>query len=230
MPKDNSPSLIMRRGFMLVLSSPSGTGKTTIARDVISLEEELSLSISVTTRPKRESEREGKDYHFVDEKTFSQMVEKKEFLEHAEVYGHHYGTPKASIESLLSKGIDVIFDIDWQGTQQLKEIAMSDLVSVFLLPPTFKDLEKRLNKRGEDSEETVFNRMSKASDEISHWAEYDYIIINQKLPMSIHAVRSILQAERLKRRRQLGLAHFISSLKEESSAFLNPLKNSKEDY
>lgn len=224
---DPSPSLIMRRGFMLVLSSPSGAGKTTIAREVLSLEKELELSISVTTRPQRDSEKEGKDYHFVDETTFSQMIENKGFLEYAEVYGHHYGTPKASIEAILASGIDVIFDIDWQGTQQLKEIAMSDLVSVFLLPPTFQDLEKRLNKRGEDSEETVLSRMQKANDEISHWAEYDYIIINHELQESIHAVRSILQAERLKRRRQLGLAHFISSLKEEGVDFLNSLTTSK---
>jgi guanylate kinase len=222
-------SHITRRGFMLVLSSPSGTGKTTIARQVLSLENELELSISTTTRPQRESEKEGKDYHFVDEKTFSQMVERKEFLEYAEVYGHHYGSPKAFVEDYLSKGVDVLFDIDWQGTQQLKEMAMSDLVSVFLLPPTFQDLEKRLIKRGEDSKETVLSRMKKANDEISHWAEYDYIVINQDLSESVNAVRSILQAERLKRRRQVGLAHFVQSLKEESVSFLSPLKGSKKD-
>lgn len=212
---------------MLVLSSPSGTGKTTIARQVLSLEKELELSISTTTRPMRESEREGKDYHFVDEKAFTQMRDEKEFLEYAEVYGHHYGSPKAFVEDFLSKGIDVLFDIDWQGTQQLKEMAMSDLVSVFLLPPTFQDLEKRLIKRGEDSNETVLSRMKKANDEIRHWAEYDYIIINQDLSESINAVRSILQAERLKRRRQSGLAHFVQSLKDESVSFLHQINKLK---
>ncbi len=205
-----------RRGFMLVLSSPSGVGKTTIAREVLALEKEIELSVSVTTRPKRPSEKEEKDYHFVTKKTFSNMVEKEQFLEHAHVYGHYYGTPKASIEELLALGKDVLFDIDWQGTQQLKQISMSDLVSVFLLPPAMDILEKRLANRGEDSEESVCMRMSKAADEISHWAEYDYVIINRTLPESIHAVRSILQAERLKRRRQLGLARFVNTLRGEN--------------
>ena len=222
-----SSSRILRRGFMLVLSSPSGAGKTTISREVLTLENDLKLSISTTTRPKRESEKEGNDYYFVSEKAFSDMVEKKEFLEHAEVYGYHYGSPKASVEDLLSQGNDVLFDIDWQGTQQLKEIAMSDLVSIFLLPPTFQDLQDRLIKRGEDSKETVLSRMKQANDEISHWAEYDYIIINQELSSSINSVRSILHAERLKRRRQIGLSHFVHSLKEESVPLLNPSMNSK---
>ncbi len=215
MPKNTPPFPIARRGFMLVLSSPSGVGKTTIARAVLQIETELELSISTTTRPKRISETEGKDYHFVDENTFSQMVKSKEFLEHAYVYGYHYGTPRASIEKVLTSGVDVLFDIDWQGTQQLKQMAMSDLVSVFLLPPTIKTLEDRLHKRGEDSGEIVRKRMNKAGDEISHWAEYDYIIINYTLQDSIDAVRAILQAERLKRRRQLGLAQFVNSLRGE---------------
>jgi guanylate kinase len=206
---------IARRGFMLVLSSPSGVGKTTIARDVLNLERELELSISVTTRPKRDSEKESKDYYFVDELTFSQMVQKKQFLEYAHVYGYHYGTPIASIQSLLAEGKDVLFDIDWQGTQQLKQISMNDLVSVFLLPPNMETLETRLRARGEDAEEIIQMRMSKSAAEISHWAEYDYIIINHTLPESIQAVRSILQAERLKRRRQVGLAHFVNSLRGE---------------
>ncbi|MBP6951656.1 MAG: guanylate kinase [Alphaproteobacteria bacterium] len=207
---------IKRRGFMLVLSSPSGAGKTTLAKEVLVHEKALELSISVTTRPKRESEKEGLDYYFVDEETFTQMVDEKQLLEHAYVYGYHYGTPKASIEKLLAAGTDVLFDIDWQGTQQLKQISMNDLVSVFLLPPTVKTLETRLRNRGEDSDETVCIRMDKAADEISHWAEYDYIIINQNLSESIQAVRSILQAERLKRRRQVGLAPFVNSLRGES--------------
>jgi guanylate kinase len=215
MTKDAPHTSIARRGFMLVLSSPSGVGKTTIARHVLNLETELELSISVTTRPKRDSEAEGKDYYFVDEATFSQMVQKKEFLEHAHVYGYHYGTPMASLEILLATGTDVLFDIDWQGTQQLKQISMNDLVSVFLLPPTIETLETRLRGRGEDTEETIQMRMSKSAAEISHWAEYDYIIINHTLQESVQAVRSIIQAERLKRRRQVGLAHFVNSLRGE---------------
>jgi guanylate kinase len=215
MPKNTHPYPIIRRGFMLVLSSPSGVGKTTIAKDVLALEAELELSISATTRPKRASETEEKDYYFVDEGTFSQMVKKKQFLEHAHVYGYHYGTPKASIQSLLAQGIDVLFDIDWQGTQQLKQVSMSDLVSVFLLPPTMETLEERLRNRKEDSEENIQKRMDKAADEISHWAEYDYVIINHTLQESIQAVRSILQAERLRRRRQVGLARFVNTLRGE---------------
>jgi len=206
---------ITRRGFMLVLSSPSGVGKTTIARNVLALETDLELSISVTTRPKRPSEVEGKDYYFVDEDTFANRLKEKHFLEHAHVYGYHYGTPRASIENLLANGKDVLFDIDWQGTQQLKQISMNDLVSVFLLPPTLETLENRLRERDQDSEGTIHLRMSKAADEISHWAEYDYVIINRTLDETIHAVRSVVQAERLKRRRQLGLIHFVNSLRGE---------------
>jgi guanylate kinase len=216
MIKNNPSSFIERRGFMLVLSSPSGAGKTTIARAVLALEHKLELSISVTTRPKRPSEKEGKDYYFVNEDTFNQMREEDQFLEHAHVYGYQYGTPQASIERHLSAGIDVIFDIDWQGTQQLKQGSISDLVSVFILPPSLEDLKKRLCLRGEDSDEIVCTRMSKAADEISHWAEYDYIIINQNLEDSIFKIRSILEAERLKRRRQTGLSQFIHSLRGEN--------------
>ncbi|MBL8675888.1 MAG: guanylate kinase [Alphaproteobacteria bacterium] len=211
----NTPSSsIVRRGFMLVLSSPSGAGKTTIARKVLESEKKLVLSISVTTRPKRSSEKEGSDYFFVDEGIFSQMVNNKQFLEHAQVYGYRYGTPRASIEELLAEGTDVLFDIDWQGTQQLKQTALSDLVSVFILPPTLKDLEKRLYSRGEDSEEVVRKRMRQAQHECSHWAEYDYVIVNETLEESIQKVRSIVQAERLKRRRQIGLANFVNKLRE----------------
>ncbi len=213
MTQDISPSSIARRGFMLVLSSPSGAGKTTIARKVLESEKELVLSISVTTRPKRSSEKEGSDYFFVDDATFSQMVQDKKFLEHAHVYGYHYGTPKASIEELLAAGTDVLFDIDWQGTQQLKQTALNDLVSVFVLPPTLQDLEKRLYTRGEDAEEVVRKRMRKAQHECSHWAEYDYVIVNDTLEESVQKVRSIVQAERLKRRRQSGLASFVNMLR-----------------
>lgn len=207
-------SSIARRGFMLVLSSPSGAGKTTIARKVLESEKKLVLSISVTTRPKRNSEKEGSDYFFVDETIFSQMVDNRQFLEHAQVYGYYYGTPRASIEELLAVGTDVLFDIDWQGTQQLKQTALNDLVSVFILPPTIEDLEKRLYTRGEDSEEVVRKRMRQAQHECSHWAEYDYVIVNETLEESIQKVRSIVQAERLKRRRQVGLANFVNRLRE----------------
>lgn len=210
-----SPLSISRRGFMFVLSSPSGVGKTTIAHKILSLETKIELSISVTTRPKRLSEREGKDYYFLDKHNFQQMVKNDELLEHALVYGYDYGTPRASIEKQLSMGMDVLFDIDWQGTQQLKQVATSDLVSIFLLPPTFKDLENRLYKRATDQEEIILKRMRKAADELSHWAEYDYVIINNQLDETVHAVQSILHAERLKRRRQPGLANFVNNLRGE---------------
>jgi len=209
------PPSITRRGFMLVLSSPSGVGKTTLAHKILSLETNIQLSISVTTRPKRFSEEEGEDYYFVNKDRFAHMVRNNALLEHAHVYGYQYGTPKASIEKQLSKGIDVLFDIDWQGTQQLKQVSISDLVSIFLLPPTFKDLETRLYKRATDDDETIRMRMRKAANELSHWAEYDYVIINHDLDETIHAVQSILHAERLKRRRQLGLATFVNNLRGE---------------
>ena len=158
---------------------------------------------------------EGKDYIFVDEATFTTMVERDLFLEHASVHGYHYGTPKAAIEEQLSEGSDTLFDIDWQGTQQLKQIALSDLVSIFILPPSMHTLEERLRKRSEDSEETIQKRLAKATDEISHWAEYDYVLINDSLEESVESVRSILHAERLKRRRLLGLATFVNHLRDE---------------
>lgn len=208
-----STSSIAHRGFMLVLSSPSGVGKTTIAHKVLNLDSRIELSISVTTRPKRFSETEGEDYYFVSEDRFAHMIKNAQFLEHAHVYGHQYGTPKASIETHLAMGIDVLFDIDWQGTQQLKQVATSDLVSVFLLPPTLKALEERLYKRATDEEDIIRKRMRKAADELSHWAEYDYVIINNQIDETVHAVLSILNAERLKRRRQIGLAQFVNTLR-----------------
>jgi guanylate kinase len=206
---------IARRGFMFVLSSPSGVGKTTAAHKILNLETDIELSISVTTRPKRPAEIEGEDYHFLTPDAFDQLLQNNELLEYAYVYGHLYGTPKASIEKKLSQGTDILFDIDWQGTQQLKQVATGDLVSIFLLPPTFKDLEERLHKRAADPEDIIRLRMAKASDELSHWAEYDYVIVNKDLDETVHAIQSILQAERLKRRRQTGLAHFVNGLREE---------------
>lgn len=204
---------IARRGFMLVLSSPSGVGKTTVARQVLALETGLEISISVTTRPQRPSEIEGKDYYFVDEEVFSNLTKEGHFLEQALVYGYHYGTPQASVEKQLEMGIDVLFDIDWQGTQQLKQISTANVVSIFLLPPTLETLETRLKYRAEDTEETIRLRMSKASDELSHWPEYDYVIVNNTLEECVNAVRSVIKAERLKRRRQLGLANFVNTLR-----------------
>jgi guanylate kinase len=213
-----TPSLLIaRRGFMFVLSSPSGVGKTTVAHKILSLETSIELSVSVTTRPKRPTEIEGKDYYFLNQDAFDHMVQEDKLLEHADVYGYQYGTPKASIERELAMGTDILFDIDWQGTQQLKQVGTGDLVSIFLLPPTFKDLEERLYKRGADQEETIRMRMRKASDELSHWAEYDYVIVNSQLEETVHSVQSILQAERLKRRRQPGLANFVNELRRENN-------------
>ena len=205
---------IQRRGLMLVLSSPSGAGKTTISRRLLEIEPDLVLSISATTRPMRPGEQDGVDYHFVDHATFDRMVAEGAFLEHAKVFDNHYGTPRAAVEQSLAVGRDVLFDIDWQGTQQLAQSARADLVSVFILPPTIAALEQRLKTRAQDSAEVVARRMAKAADEMSHWAEYDYIIVNDDLEVSIQRVRAILLAERLKRHRQVGLAEFVKGLRE----------------
>ncbi|MGD9649218.1 MAG: guanylate kinase [Dongiaceae bacterium] len=205
---------IYRRGFMLVLSSPSGAGKTTISRALLDLDANLTLSISVTTRPKRPGETEGIDYHFTDVTKFNLMANRGEFLEHAKVFNNYYATPRQPVEKALSEGKDVLFDIDWQGTQQLAERAREDLVSVFILPPSMHELERRLNTRAQDSAETVAFRMEKAIDEVSHWGEYDYIIVNNDLDYSIEQVQAIITAERLKRSRQQGLADFIKHLRQ----------------
>ncbi len=205
---------IKRRGLMLVLSSPSGAGKTTISRRLLYTEANLSLSISATTRPPRPGEEEGKDYFFVSDARFAEMVEKGELLEHARVFGNRYGTPKTPVEQALESGRDVLFDIDWQGTQQLRESAREDLVSVFILPPSTVELERRLHARAQDSDEVVRGRMAKAADEMSHWAEYDYIIINDNLESSVRQVEAILTAERLKRERRVGLRAFVEQLRD----------------
>jgi guanylate kinase len=209
--------LIKRRGLMLVLSSPSGAGKTTISRRLLADQDNLQLSISCTTRQQRPSEEEGIDYHFVDEATFKRMVEGGEFLEHAKVFGNYYGTPRAPVERALARGEDVLFDIDWQGTQQVKETAGDDLVSVFILPPTKDALEHRLRTRAQDPEDVVRQRMAKASDEMSHYTEYDYIVVNEQVEKSVSRVTSILQAERLRRSRQTGLHAFVSQLVEDTA-------------
>lgn len=201
---------------MLVLSSPSGAGKTTISRMLLERDRNLALSVSVTTRPRRQSEVEGVDYHFIDAAAFGEMVIQRELLEHAKVFGHYYGTPRGPVEEALAAGCDVLFDIDWQGTQQLRQNARSDLVSVFILPPATAELERRLKERAQDSPETVAGRMAKASDEISHWPEYDYIVVNVDLEESVAKVQAILQAERLRRERQIGLVDFVKRLREGS--------------
>ena len=204
---------IRRRGLMLVLSSPSGAGKTTISRLLLALESEhLAISVSVTTRTPRPGEVDGRDYRFIDRKRFDAMVAQDELLEHANVFGHRYGTPRRAVETALDEGRDVLFDIDWQGTQQLRERARSDLVSIFVLPPSVPELERRLRARGQDSEDEVARRMVKAADEMSHWAEYDYIVVNRDIEASVAEVRAILVAERLRRDRQIGLGDFVRGL------------------
>ncbi|PDH66232.1 MAG: guanylate kinase [SAR116 cluster bacterium MED-G04] len=205
---------ISRRGLMLVLSSPSGAGKSSISRRLLASEDNLHLSVSATSRKRRPGEVEGVDYQFVNNEDFRLMINNDEFLEYAKVFDHYYGTPRAQVEGNLASGRDVLFDIDWQGTQQLKASAREDLVSVFILPPSVAELERRLMKRGQDTAEVVARRMAEASSEMSHYAEYDYIIINEDLDASVERVASILMAERLRRDRQTGLTGFVKSLRE----------------
>ncbi len=205
---------ISRRGLMLVLSSPSGAGKSSISRRLLASEDNLHLSVSATSRKRRPGEVEGVDYQFVNNEDFRLMINNDEFLEYAKVFDHYYGTPRAQVEGNLASGRDVLFDIDWQGTQQLKASAREDLVSVFILPPSVAELERRLMKRGQDPAEVVARRMAEASSEMSHYAEYDYIIINEDLDASVERVASILMAERLRRDRQTGLTGFVKSLRE----------------
>ena len=206
--------MITRQGLMLVLSSPSGAGKTSIARALLTRDAEITISVSATTRPRRPGETEGRDYYFVDKQKFKTDINKGLFLEYARVFDHHYGTPLRPVQKLLSSGSDVLFDIDWQGTQQIKAKARDDLVSVFVLPPSTVELEKRLIARAQDSAEVVAGRMARAADEMSHYPEYDYIIVNHELDQSIDAVHTILKAERLRRSRQVGLTEFMKHLRE----------------
>ena len=206
--------MITRRGLMLVLSSPSGAGKTSIARSLLTRDKEINMSVSVTTRPRRPGETEGKDYYFVDEEKFKTDINKGLFLEYARVFDHYYGTPLGLVQKLLSSGCDVLFDIDWQGTQQIKAKARDDLVSIFVLPPSTAELEKRLITRAQDSAEVVAGRMARAADEMSHYPEYDYVIVNHDLDQSIDAVHTILKAERLRRSRQASLTEFMKQLRE----------------
>jgi guanylate kinase len=203
---------VARRGLMFVLSSPSGAGKTTLSRLLLKADRKIALSVSVTTRLKRPGEIDGRDYHFIDRAHFDAMVKKNELLEWAEVFGHCYGTPRRPVTKALQDGRDVLFDIDWQGTQQLREKARDDLVSVFILPPTAKELERRLKTRAQDTKAVIGSRMAKAGGEMSHWPEYDYVIVNRDKAEAFAEARAILAAERLKRERQIGLSDFVRSL------------------
>jgi guanylate kinase len=206
---------VARRGLMLVLSSPSGAGKTTLSRKLLATDPAIELSVSVTTRKQRPGEIEGRDYSFIDATRFGAMVEAGELLEWAEVFGHRYGTPRAPVEVALARGRDILFDIDWQGTQQLREKADRDLVSIFVLPPSIPDLERRLRTRAQDADDVIRARMAKAADEMSHWAEYDYVVINSHIDRAFDEVSAILAAERLKRDRQTGLSDFVRWLQAE---------------
>ena len=206
---------IARRGILFVLSSPSGAGKTSIARRLLELEPGARISVSATTRPKRPDEIDGRDYHFVSQAKFEQMVEQGGFLEHAEVFGHSYGTPRDQVEDMLADGFDVIFDIDWQGAQQLAQAVPQDVVRVFVLPPSLQELESRLKRRAQDSADVVAARMAKAVDELSHYGEYNHIVINRALDDSVAEARAILNAERTRRDRYTGLDAFVISLTED---------------
>ncbi len=206
------PHGFKRRGVLFVLSSPSGAGKSTIARKLLADEAELGMSVSYTTRPIRPGEKDGVDYHFVDLETFRAMVANHEFLEWAHVFGHRYGTPKADVFHTLGEGRDILFDIDWQGAQQLHQLAGGDVVRVFILPPSMEELRIRLERRATDSQEVIDARMSRASNEVSHWDGYDYVLVNDDVEQCFQCVKTILAAERLKRSRQTGIIGFIRKL------------------
>jgi guanylate kinase len=212
-PPPIPPPAIHRRGFLLVLSSPSGAGKTTITHRLIERDSGLALSVSVTTRPARPGEIDGKDYRFIDQARFDAMVAQGDLLEHATVFGHCYGTPRQPIEAALAAGRDVVTDIDWQGTQQLSESVPHDLVTVFVLPPSMAALEARLRQRAKDSPEIVAARMEKSADELSHWSEYEYVIVNRDIDDSVAEIQAIVTTERLRRTRRLGLADFVNRLR-----------------
>jgi guanylate kinase len=206
---------ITRRGMMLVLSSPSGAGKTTLSRRLLASDPGIMLSISVTTRPPRAGEVDGRDYRFIDAARFEAMMRGGELLEWASVFDNWYGTPRRPVDDAITRGRDVLFDIDWQGTQQLRERARSDLVSVFVLPPSIEELERRLHRRAQDSDAVIAGRMAKAADEMSHWAEYDYVVVNRDLDRAFADIQAILAAERRKRERQTGLSAFVRGLQAE---------------
>ena len=208
----DEPNLRRRRGLLIVLSSPSGAGKSTISRMLLAADSEVTMSVSATTRAKRPGERDDVDYHFVDDPEFDRLVDEGEFVEWAPVFGHRYGTPKAPVKAALKAGSDILFDIDWQGTQQLQAAMGEDLVTIFILPPSMAELERRLHTRGTDSDEVIASRMDRASGEISHWPEYQYVLINRDTAECLSEVRSIVAAERLKKTRQIGLVTFVREL------------------
>jgi len=212
--RHRTPPAANRRGMMFVLSSPSGAGKSTLSRMLLE-DAGVELSISVTTRPQRPGEADGQHYHFIDRARFDAMVHNGELLEWAQVFGNFYGSPRDPVEHALAAGRDVLFDVDWQGTRQIRKRAGSDVVSVFVLPPSVPELERRLHSRAQDSDAVIRGRMERASDEMSHWAEYDYVVINNDLNQTFAEVRVILAAERLKRERQIGLSEFVHSLQRE---------------
>jgi guanylate kinase len=209
----DTPAAIRRRGLLLVLSSPSGAGKTTITRRLLERDSALSLAVSVTTRPPRPGEIDGRDYIFIEQARFARMVVAGELLEHATVFGNSYGTPRQPIEAALGAGCDIVTDIDWQGTQQLSQAMPEDLVKVFVLPPSIEALRERLQRRAQDSAEIVAARMAKSAEEMSHWPEYDYVIVNRDIDESVAEVYAIVTAERRRRTRQLGLAEFVNRLR-----------------
>jgi guanylate kinase len=201
-----------RRGLLIVLSSPSGAGKSTLSRMLMKADPEVSMSVSATTRPRRPGEEEGVHYHFVDDSEFERLIAAGEFVEWAPVFGYRYGTPKAPVKAALRDGRDILFDIDWQGTQQLHAAMGEDLVRIFLLPPSMQELERRLHTRGTDSDGVIADRMGRAESEISHWAEYDYVLVNNEAGACLDEIRTIVAAERLKRSRQIGLVAFVRDL------------------
>ncbi len=208
----DEPNARRRRGLLIVLSSPSGAGKSTISRMLLAADPEVTMSVSATTRAKRPGERDDVDYHFVDDGQFEQMAAEGEFVEWAPVFGHRYGTPKAPVKAALKAGRDILFDIDWQGTQQLQAAMGEDLVTIFILPPSMAELERRLHTRGTDSDDVIASRMDRAAGEISHWPEYQYVLVNRDTAECLSDVRSIVAAERLKRTRQIGLVTFVREL------------------
>lgn len=205
---------VARRGLMFVLSSPSGAGKSTLARKLLEEDANMSLSVSATTRAPRPSEVNGREYKFIDKPTFEEMADRGEFLEHAMVFGHHYGTPRAPVEAMLIQGKDVLFDVDWQGARALRAAEPQDVVGIFILPPSMAELERRLHARAEDSEEVIKKRMARSFDEISHWEEYDYVLVNTLLEQTLAQIKQILAAERIKRHRQLWLPLHVERLKQ----------------
>ncbi|MCM2473971.1 guanylate kinase [Rhizobium sp. CG5] len=211
-PPVSSLIKIERRGLMLVISSPSGAGKSTIARTLLDSDKQISLSVSVTTRQRRQSEIEGIHYHFVSQREFERLRDSDSLLEWAQVHGNYYGTPREAVETAMSEGRDMLFDIDWQGAQQLQDKMSADVVSIFILPPTMTELQSRLHRRAEDTEEVIQTRLVNSRSEIEHWREYDYVIVNDDLDTAFNAVQSIVRAERLRRDRRHGLFNFVSEL------------------